>query len=160
VSKHVFQGQDWATFKHFGVAEGWPVTTSPWRVAFASPQQKVLDRREEWWAARAGLAPLPRVERIVWLPWVGEQQVTDMADKARLRELFRKAMAAGAAGPPPHVQLPPDSDEHDVLAELAHGGEPIRQRRLLAPDLRPRALAAPAGAVIAPRQRRHRTSPR
>jgi peptide/nickel transport system substrate-binding protein len=74
VPKHVFQGQDWATFKHFGVPEGWPVTTSPWRVAFASPQQKVLDRRQEWWAARAGLAPLPRVERIVWLPWVGEQQ--------------------------------------------------------------------------------------
>ena len=74
VPKHIFQRQDWTTFKHFDLAKGWPVTMSPWRVAFASPEQKVIDRRDDWWAARAGLAPMPRVERIVWLPWIGEQQ--------------------------------------------------------------------------------------
>ena len=30
VPKHIFQGQDWTTFKHFDVAKGWPVTTGPW----------------------------------------------------------------------------------------------------------------------------------
>jgi peptide/nickel transport system substrate-binding protein len=75
VPKHIFQGQDWTMFKHFDVAKDWPVTTGPWRVAFASPEQKVLDRRAEWWAAKAGLAPLPKVERNVWLPSAGEQQL-------------------------------------------------------------------------------------
>jgi peptide/nickel transport system substrate-binding protein len=33
----------------------------------------VFDRRPEWWAAKAGLAPLPAIERTIWLPSVGEQ---------------------------------------------------------------------------------------
>ena len=75
VPKHIFQGQDWTTFKHFETAKDWPVTTSPWKVVFSSPQQKVVDRRDEWWAAKAGLAPMPKVERNVWLPSAGEQQL-------------------------------------------------------------------------------------
>ena len=73
VPKHIFQGQDWTTFKHFDVAKGWPVSTGPWKVTEASLQQKVFDRRPDWWAAKAGLAPLPMVERTIWLPSVGEQ---------------------------------------------------------------------------------------
>ena len=87
VPKHIFQGQDWTTFKHFDPANGWPVTTGPWKVVFASPQQKVLDRRDDWWAAKAGLAPMPRVERNVWLPSAGEQTlaqalITNQVDSA------------------------------------------------------------------------------
>jgi len=74
VPKHIFQGQDWTTFKHFDVAKDWPVTTSPWKVVFSSPEQKIIDRRDEWWAAKAGLAPMPKVERNIWLPNAGEQQ--------------------------------------------------------------------------------------
>ncbi|MEI8188243.1 MAG: ABC transporter substrate-binding protein [candidate division NC10 bacterium] len=74
VPKHIFQGQDWTMFKHFDVAKGWPVTTSPWRVVFSSPEQKIIDRRDEWWAAKAGLAPMPKVLRNIWLPNAGEQQ--------------------------------------------------------------------------------------
>ncbi|MCX7380314.1 MAG: ABC transporter substrate-binding protein [Alphaproteobacteria bacterium] len=73
VPKHIFEGQDWTTFKHFDVAKGWPVTTGPWRVTNASPQQKVLDRADTWWAADAKLAPMPQVLRNVWLPFAGEQ---------------------------------------------------------------------------------------
>jgi peptide/nickel transport system substrate-binding protein len=75
VPKHIFQGQDWTTFKHFDTAKDWPVTTGPWKVVFASPEQKVIDRRDEWWAAKAGLAPMPKVERNIWLPSAGEQQL-------------------------------------------------------------------------------------
>ena len=28
----------------------------------------------DWWAADAKLAPMPQIERIIWLPYVGEQQ--------------------------------------------------------------------------------------
>jgi peptide/nickel transport system substrate-binding protein len=73
VPKHIFQGQDWTSFKHFDIAKGWPVSTGPWKVTDASLQQKVFDRRPEWWAAKAGLAPLPAIERTIWLPSVGEQ---------------------------------------------------------------------------------------
>ena len=66
---------DWTTFKHFDLDKDWPVTTSPWQVVFASPEQKIIDRRPEWWAAKAGLAPMPRVERNIWLPSAGEQQL-------------------------------------------------------------------------------------
>jgi peptide/nickel transport system substrate-binding protein len=74
VPKHIFEGQDWTSFKHFDSAKGWPVTTGPWKVAIASPQQKVFDRRESWWAADKKLAPMPMVERNIWLPFAGEQQ--------------------------------------------------------------------------------------
>ncbi len=74
VPKHIFEGQDWTTFKHFDVEKGWPITTGPWQVTNASPQQKVFDRRKSWWAADAKLAPMPQVERNIWLPFAGEQQ--------------------------------------------------------------------------------------
>ena len=36
VPKHIFEGQDWTSFKHFDIAKGWPVTTGPWKVAASS----------------------------------------------------------------------------------------------------------------------------
>ncbi len=85
VPKHIFQGQDWTTFKHFDTAKGWPVTTGPWQVTELSLQQKVFDRRPSWWAAEQKLAPMPRVERNIWLPTVNEQntaqaQITNHSD--------------------------------------------------------------------------------
>ena len=74
VPKHIFEGQDWTTFKHFDLAKKWPVTTGPWQVVDASQQQKVFDRRPTWWAAERSLAPLPAVERNISLPFAGEQQ--------------------------------------------------------------------------------------
>jgi peptide/nickel transport system substrate-binding protein len=74
VPKHIFEGQDWTTFKHFDLDKKWPVTTGPWQVVEASPQQKVFDRRPAWWAAERKLAPLPSVERNISLPSTGEQQ--------------------------------------------------------------------------------------
>ncbi|MBV9685767.1 MAG: hypothetical protein JO096_00965, partial [Alphaproteobacteria bacterium] len=74
VPKHIFDGQDWTTFKHFDLAKKWPITTGPWQVVDASPQQKVFDRRATWWAADRKLAPMPSVERNISLPFAGEQQ--------------------------------------------------------------------------------------
>ena len=54
-------------------------------------------------------------------------------------ELFRKAMEIWIPELPDillRAQLPPHPDEHDLLDELAHRAEPLRQRRLLAPDVR------------------------
>jgi peptide/nickel transport system substrate-binding protein len=85
VPKHIFEGQDWPSFKHFDVAKGWPVTTGPWKVTASSLQQKVFDRRDTWWAAEQKLAPMPQILRNIWLPFVAEQQsaqalITDQVD--------------------------------------------------------------------------------
>jgi peptide/nickel transport system substrate-binding protein len=40
----------------------------------ASPEQKIYERRDAWWAAEQGLAPMPEMERIVQLPSTQEQQ--------------------------------------------------------------------------------------
>jgi peptide/nickel transport system substrate-binding protein len=74
VPKHIFEGQDWTSFKHFDLAKGWPVTTGPWKVVAASLSQKIFDRRDSWWAAERKLAPMPQMLRSIWLPNTGEQQ--------------------------------------------------------------------------------------
>ncbi len=76
VPKHIFEGQDLATFKAFDIEAGLPVTTAPWRVVFSSPEQKVIDRLDSWWAVDQGLVDaLPQVERIIYLPWTEETQI-------------------------------------------------------------------------------------
>ena len=109
VPKHIFEGQDWTTFKHFDIAKGWPVTTGPWKVVDASPQQKMFDRRHDWWAVKAGLAPLPEIERIIWLPFAGEQPTA--------QALITNQLDAGdrhAAGdlPDPVPRQPEDHHAH------------------------------------------------
>jgi len=74
VPKHIFQNQDWTTFKHFDIAKGWPVTTGPWKVVDSTLQQKIFERRDSWWAAEQKLAPMPRIRRNIWLPLVSEEQ--------------------------------------------------------------------------------------
>jgi peptide/nickel transport system substrate-binding protein len=71
--KHIFEGQDWATFTHWDLAKGWPVTTAPWRVVYSAPEQKVLDRADSWWGVDAKVAALPEPERFILLPDPGEQ---------------------------------------------------------------------------------------
>jgi peptide/nickel transport system substrate-binding protein len=74
--KHIFDGQDLASFGNFDPARGLPVTTGPWQVVDASPERIVLDRRDSWWAVDQGLSnALPEVERIVYLPWSSEDEI-------------------------------------------------------------------------------------
>ena len=74
IPKHIFENEDWTTFKAFDLEKGWPVTTGPFTVVVASPEQKIYDRRDSWWAAEQGIAPLPEIERVVDLPNPPEQQ--------------------------------------------------------------------------------------
>jgi len=75
VPKHVFDGQDWTSFKNFDLAKGWPLTTGAWKVVYAGPEQKIVDRRDSWWGVKAGVAEMPKMERVILICWVGEQQV-------------------------------------------------------------------------------------
>jgi peptide/nickel transport system substrate-binding protein len=76
VPQHIYEGQDWTTFTAFDIEQGWPVTTGPWRVVFSSPEQKVIDLAESWWAVDQGLVEaMPQIQRIIYLPFAPETQV-------------------------------------------------------------------------------------
>jgi peptide/nickel transport system substrate-binding protein len=87
--KHIFNGQDLTSFKNYDLAKGWPVTTGPWKVVFGSSTQKIVDRRDDWWAVKAGLADsLPRMERLVMQPFAETDDtqliITNDLDHVRL----------------------------------------------------------------------------
>ncbi len=76
VPKHIFEGQDWLEFAHFDIDQGLPVTTGPWEVVQTSPQQKIINRRDSWWAVDQGVVDaLPEVLQIIYLPNPGETQM-------------------------------------------------------------------------------------
>jgi peptide/nickel transport system substrate-binding protein len=75
---HIWKDQDPTTFTDFDIAKGWPVGTGPYKLVFASPQQKVYDLRKDWWAAATGFKPLPKVERIIYLPSQDESQAAQL----------------------------------------------------------------------------------
>lgn len=68
VPKHIWEDKDPLTFTFYDPDQGWPVTTGPFTVADASPEQKVFVRRSDWWAVDAGFKDLPEMEKVVYIP--------------------------------------------------------------------------------------------
>jgi len=68
VPEHVFKGQEQKTFANLDPGKDWPVTTGPWKLVSSTADQKIYDRRDDWWGARTGFRQLPRMKRIVVLP--------------------------------------------------------------------------------------------
>jgi peptide/nickel transport system substrate-binding protein len=103
VPKHIFQDQDWTSFKNYDLAKGWPVTTGAYQVVLGSPEQKVWDRRAEWWAVEAGLVDaMPGPERLVLLPFGDSDQaaqalLSNQADHGRVSVQNAKVVLDGNA---------------------------------------------------------------
>ncbi len=72
VPRHIWEGQDSETFKNLDLARGWPVVSGPYRLALSSPQQRIWDRRDGWWASEIGFKAAPEVERLIFLPYFEE----------------------------------------------------------------------------------------
>jgi peptide/nickel transport system substrate-binding protein len=82
VPKHIFStAGDWTNFKFFDLAKGWPVTTGPWKIVAGSPEQKIFDLRDSWWAVDAGLTEMPKVQRMIYLPINDETAGVQALDK-------------------------------------------------------------------------------
>jgi len=67
VPQHIWQDKDWAEYTAYNDGTG-PVTTGPWRFAYADDTRRIIDRVQtcdEWWACRTGFQELPDVERFV-----------------------------------------------------------------------------------------------
>jgi peptide/nickel transport system substrate-binding protein len=76
--EHIWKDQDPLEFTNYDLEKGWPVGTGPYRMVFGSPQQKVFDLRDDWWAAQTGFKPTPKVERIIYLPSQDESQAAQL----------------------------------------------------------------------------------
>jgi peptide/nickel transport system substrate-binding protein len=76
--EHIWKDQNPIEFTDFDIANGYPVGTGPYKLVFASPEQKVYDLRQDWWAATTGFKPLPQVERIIYLPGQDESQAAQL----------------------------------------------------------------------------------
>jgi peptide/nickel transport system substrate-binding protein len=72
IPKHVWEDKDPNTFQNFDAEEGWPVFTGPYRLVVSTPQQRIWDLRQDWWAAETGFQKLPEVERIIYLTFLEE----------------------------------------------------------------------------------------
>lgn len=79
VPEHVFKDvEDVAAFTFYDVEQGWPLVTGPFNVVEWRPEQQIIDRRDDWWAAKIGFAELPEVERILILPWSSEERAAQL----------------------------------------------------------------------------------
>ena len=156
VPKHIFEGQDWATFTHFDLAKGWPVTTAPWRVVFSSagaegarPRRFLVGRggrRRQ--AAGAGALHLP--------PRSGRAGAGDRHHLQPVRHHHRY----------PAGHLPDRLRRQRQGHHLDRPGGAVRQRRLVAAlplpqqrESRPGRPERPLGDQLLPRPRadhRHR----
>jgi peptide/nickel transport system substrate-binding protein len=76
--EHIWKGQDPTTFTNFDMSKGWPVTTGPWKLTLSSADQKIWDRREDWWAAKTGFHPLPKMLRVLYLPEFDEPKLVQL----------------------------------------------------------------------------------
>lgn len=68
VPEHIFKGQDPLTFTNFDMAKSWPVVTGPWKLSLSVPEQKIWDRRDDWWGAKQSFHDLPKMKRVIVVP--------------------------------------------------------------------------------------------
>jgi peptide/nickel transport system substrate-binding protein len=78
VAEHSFKDQDPLTFKNFDVTKGLPVVTGPWKLVHSDPQQKIWDRRDDWWGAKGGFRRLPAMQRVIVLPLFEGSKLTQL----------------------------------------------------------------------------------
>ncbi len=111
--------QDPATFAFFDLAKGWPVTTGPWTATRFTENQVFMDRRDEWWAAKAGLAEMPAMQRVITIPGGTRDRMVqlitanqvDIINDVQVVELLKQLMAKNpkittfTANQPPYGSL-------------------------------------------------------
>ena len=74
VPEHIWKDvADPKTFTNFDLANGSPVFTGPYKVVSATGTQVILDRRDDWWAAKIGFHELPAPERIIVIPFGSDE---------------------------------------------------------------------------------------
>jgi peptide/nickel transport system substrate-binding protein len=75
---HIWETQNPTEFTNYDLANGLPVVTGAYKLVQSTPEQKVWDLRPDWWAAAAGVATLPEVQRLIFLPPFEESRMAQM----------------------------------------------------------------------------------
>ncbi|WP_417308337.1 ABC transporter substrate-binding protein [Devosia sp.] len=86
--KHIWEGQDFATFTNYDPEKGWPVGTGAYKLVLSSTQQEIFDRRDDWWGAKTGFEDLPAPKRITLVPVssddaMGQLHIANQVDGGR-----------------------------------------------------------------------------
>ncbi len=99
VPEHIYKDvEDVSAYQGYDPEAGLPLGTGPYKITAWTPQQKFIDRRDDWWAVKTGfVAELPAVERILSLPTADE---TTMAQMVINNELDSSARSARDHNPP------------------------------------------------------------
>ncbi|MGB3306741.1 MAG: ABC transporter substrate-binding protein [Thermomicrobiales bacterium] len=79
VPKHIWEKEDPTTYTFLDIAKGLPVTTGPWKMVQTSGEQRMYDRRDDWWAKKTGFHELPAAERILIIPGADETKMVQLA---------------------------------------------------------------------------------
>ncbi len=75
VAKHVWEQQpDPLTFKNLDLDKGWPLTLGPYVLTKVTPNETIMVRNDNWWAAKIGFRPLPAPKRVIH-SFVGAEEV-------------------------------------------------------------------------------------
>ena len=96
VPKHIWESENAQTFTNFDLEKGWPVVSGPYRIRLSVPEQKVWDRRDDWWASKIGFQELPKVERLIYLPF--------MEGSKRVQNLISNTMDLSLDLRPPNIK--------------------------------------------------------
>lgn len=75
---HIWETQNASEFTNYDLSKNWPITTGAYKLVQSTSEQKVWDLRPDWWAAAAGVATLPEVQRLVFLPPFEESRMAQM----------------------------------------------------------------------------------
>ncbi len=122
VPKHIWENENWSEYTAFNDGAG-PVTTSPWRYAYADDTRRIIDRVEscdDWWACRTGFAELPDVERFTQLVIPDQQAQATALIRNEIDQTHDLACRSHREDPGrepgcDHVDRPRRSLRHDLL---------------------------------------------
>lgn len=89
VPKHIWESQkDPVTFTNYDPAKGWPVFSGAWTLdKVVSDTEFTYKLNPNWWGAKTGFRPLPKVENIVWTLLGDENTRAAALDKGDLDSL-------------------------------------------------------------------------
>ncbi len=104
IPKHIWEGQDPEIFANFDLSQGWPVVTGPYRMTRSGPQQRVWDRRGDWWAQKVGFKQLPKVERLIYLTYMDETK--------RVQNLLTNTIDTSLDLRPPNIEAVVQQNPH------------------------------------------------
>lgn len=104
VPRHIWKGRDPSAFANSDPARDWPVVSGPYRLALSTPQQRIWDRRADWWGAVQGLHALPQVERLIFLTYMDESK--------RVQNVTANQLDTCLDLRPPNIQSIVESNPH------------------------------------------------